>query len=259
MKAVAIIQARVGSSRLPGKVLLRIGDKPILEYVVQRVRSASSIEDVVVATTTKEEDTVIAELAQSLNVKVYRGSENDVLDRYYQAVRLFNIKDVVRITADCPLIDPAIIDKVVQHYFESNADYCTNTLGETFPDGQDVEVFTADALADSWQNARLLSEREHVTSYMRIQTDKFKVVNVPNQVNLSDKRWTLDRPQDFPLIKEVLEAFYPKNPCFSMDDVLRFLKENPHLENINKDIKRNEGYSKSLEEDERLKEKGLGQ
>lgn len=249
MKAHAIIQARLGSTRLPGKAFLRVLDKTILEYVVERVRKAGSVEDVIVATTTEKEDLQIADLMNRLKIKVYRGSRDDVLDRFYQAARSFGARDIIRITADCPLIDPEVIDNVAGRYFGSGADYCSNTLEETFPDGQDAEIFGFHALSDAWKNAKLLSEREHVTPYITKNPGRFKLVSVKNKINLGDKRWTLDRKEDFEFIKAILESMYPDNPDFNMGDVLKFLERRPELEKINKGIARNEGYQRSLRTD----------
>jgi len=161
----------------------------------------------------------------------------------------------VRITADCPLVDPRIIDRIVGRYFASGADYCSNTIEETFPDGQDVEVFGFDALCDARENARLISEREHVTPYIRKKPAKFKLVNVSNNKDLGHKRWTVDTKEDFMFIKTVLGKLYKTNPEFSMEDVLDFLESYPEVEAINSGIIRNEGYLKSLELD-KTKEKG---
>jgi len=252
MKATAIIQARTGSTRLPEKVLLKVGHKTILEYVLERTGRAKNIENIIVATTENIEDKKIVDLAKNLGVKTYRGSSEDVLDRYYQAAKLSRVSHIVRITADCPLIDPQVIDNVTRLYFESEADYCSNTLKETFPDGLDVEIFSFNALCRSWRNARLSSEREHVTPYMKKNPDMFKLVNFENNIDLSDKRWTVDTAEDFKFINAILEVLYPVKPDFYSKDVLEFLKKNPHLEEINKGIVRNQGYSKSLKKDKKL-------
>ena len=249
MKAKAIVQARFGSSRLPGKVLLKIMGKSILEYVIERVGKASKIDAVIIATTLNKDDWNIVKLADRLKLDVYRGSENDVLDRYYQAAKIFKVKHIVRITADSPLIDCEVIDNVIGCYFKTNADYCSNTLVETFPDGQDVEVFRFDTLKLAWNESRLLSEREHVTPYIKKHPEKFKLVNFKCKEDLSSKRWTLDEKNDFDFIKAILESLYPINPYFNMNDVLNFLQNNPGLEDINKNIIRNEGYLKSLKKD----------
>lgn len=246
MEVTAIVQTRVGSTRLPGKVLLKVMGKTILEYGIERIKKAKYIKDIIIATTTKKEDKQIVRLAEKLKVKAYCGSENDILDRYYQVAKRFNLKHIARITSDCPMIDPKVIDIVVRRYFRSKADYCSNTLEETFPDGQDVEIFNFQTLAKAWREAKLLSEREHVTPYIKMHPKKFKLVSVENKINLGDKRWTIDEPADFEFIKLIIKALYPKNPDFQMKDVLIYLKKNPRLGKLNKNIIRNEGYLKSL-------------
>ena len=243
----------MAATRLPDKVLIKILDKTILAYVVERVKKSDLIEDAVVATTTNPRDAKIVDAMNDSGIKTYRGSENDVLDRYYQAARHFNAEHVTRITADCPLIDPRVIDSVIGRYHETGADYCSNTIEETFPDGQDIEVFSFGTLHEAWKNASLSSEREHVTPYIRKHCEKFKLESVKNAIDLSCKRWTLDEERDLFLIKAVLENLYLKNSDFSMADVLEFLKANPEIEGVNKDITRNEGYLKSLKNDKIVK------
>ena len=252
MKVKIIVQVRVGSTRLPGKALLEIVNKPALEHVLERVSRASSADDIIVATTDNEQDNGIVEFCNKMKVKVFCGSEDDVLDRFYHAAYFFNAEDIVRITADCPLIDPEIIDKVVDCYFKNNADYCSNILEETFPDGEDVEVFRFKTLKTSWSNARLLSEREHVTSYIIKHPEMFKLVNYKNDQDLSGKRWTLDTQEDFVFIKTIFENLYKENPCFNMKDILTFIGNNRELESINKNLKRNQGYLNSLENDKEV-------
>ena len=233
MKVGVIIQARMGSTRLPGKVLMKILDKTMLEYLVERVKRAWNINGVVIATTTDKKDEPIVELAKELDVLVYCGSEDDVLDRYYQAAKLYEIEHIVRITADCPLMDPDMIDTVLDYYVALRPDYCSNIGKRTFPDGLDVEVFSFKALEKAWQNTKLKSDREHVTRYIRNQSREFRALTVEGRKNYSDKRWTLDHAKDFEFIKTVIEALYPTNPKFHMDDILKFLKKNPKVEKIN--------------------------
>ena len=254
MKTKTIIQARVGSTRLPHKVLLTIMNKPVLEYVIERGSCAKNIDGVIIATTTSEEDSPIVDIAAKLRIKMYRGSENDVLGRFYHAAKAFGAENIVRITADCPLIDPKIIDSVVDCYIKNKADYCSNVLEPTFPDGEDVEIFSFKTLLQAWESAQLPSEREHVTSYIIKHPERFKLISVKNNLDLSAKRWTLDEKKDFQFIKSILEALYPDNPMFTMEDILKFVSKNPDLENLNKDIQRNEGYQKSLKEDSRVKQ-----
>ena len=246
MKAVAIIQARVGSTRLAGKVLLKLSGSTVLEHVIKRVQKAKTIENVIIATTVRTEVLRIVNMASKNRISVYCGSEFDVLDRYYQAARVFDLKHIVRITADCPVIDPKVIDDTVRFYFKAKADYCSNTLRETFPDGQDVEVFSFQALSHAWQKAKLISEREHVTPFIRKHEAKFKIVSYENKVNLSDKRWTLDEKEDYQFLKILFANLYKKNHFFGMKEILDFLAKHPQLETINNMIIRNQGYLKSL-------------
>ena len=254
-KADAIIQARMGASRLPGKVLMEIAGKSVLEHVVDRVKRASGVDKVIIATSTKRADSKIAELADKIGVELYRGSEDDVLDRFYQAARSHRMEHIVRITADCPMIDPNVIDKAVKNYFEKGADLCTNGWERTFPDGQDVEVLSFKALQEAWSSARLKSEREHVTPYIINNPGLFKITHFKNRTDLSAKRWTLDEPEDLEFIKTVFEALYPGKPDFKMADVLRFLESNPGTEDVNRHHVINEGYRKSLSQDRMLGKK----
>jgi spore coat polysaccharide biosynthesis protein SpsF (cytidylyltransferase family) len=164
---VAIIQARMGSTRLPDKVLLPLEGKTVLEHVVDRVKQSKLVKEVVVATTISRSDLKIVNFCSAKGIRVYCGSENDVLDRYFEAARLIGVEHVIRITADCPFMDHRIIDKVVKEHLLRKNDYTANIIEETFPDGEDIEVMTFKVLEKAWENARLLSEREHVTPYIR--------------------------------------------------------------------------------------------
>lgn len=246
---LAIIQARIGSTRLPGKVLLDLEGKTVLEHVVNRVCRSRLITEVFVATTILKEDMRIVKLCSDRDFRVFCGSEEDVLDRYYQAAKLIKPDNIVRITADCPMIDSVVIDKVVKKHIEENADYTTNTLTETYPDGEDVEVFTLGSLEKAWSETILKSEREHVTPYIRKNDEIFKLLNVYNNTDLSSKRWTLDNHDDYEFIKIVFSKLYQKNNFFGMIDVFELLETNPEIEKINSHITRNEGYKKSLNND----------
>ena len=250
MKTGAIIQARVGSTRLPRKVLLTVLGKTILEFVIERVRKAGAVDKIVVATTIAEEDREIADIARRLGAIPFAGSEEDVLERFYEAAKKYNLKHIVRITADCPLIDPRLIDKVVNYYFDTEADYCSNTIHRTFPDGQDVEVFSFRALEKAHNKAAIISEREHVTPYITKHKDEFKISEFRNkEADLSAKKWSLDRPEDYEFIKAVLESLYPADPDFDIKTVCEFLKSHPDVDSVNKDVVIQEGYMKSLKED----------
>lgn len=249
---LAIIQARMGSSRLPEKVLMPLCGIPVLEHVVNRVKRAALVDEVMVATTVEPKDQDIVRFCNYRGIRVYAGSENDVLDRYFQSAGIVSPDHIIRITADCPLMDPSVVDQVILTHLENKNDYTSNTLKETYPDGEDVEVFTYKALKKSWYEAELLSEREHVTPYMKKHPEIFKQGSIESPVDYSDKRWTLDNQEDLIFLDHVFQSLYEKNPCFSMEDVLKLLEINPEWENINSHIMRNEGYAKSLLMDEKV-------
>lgn len=253
MKIVAIIQARMGSTRLPGKVMKEIAGRPMLRHIIDRVKRAELISGIVVATTTAKIDQPIVKLADDSRSGSYAGSEADVLDRYYQAAREFAVDVIVRITADCPLVDPRVLDMVIRRYLEGGCDYVTNTLKLTYPDGLDVEVFSCAALERAWKEARLASEREHVTPYIRNNPEKFRLANVERTEDLSHIRWSVDENQDLEFVRQVYEHLYQEGHVFYMEDVLKLLEKYPALKQINQGIVINEGYAKSLREDKIVK------
>lgn len=246
---VCIIQARFSAKRLPGKVLFDLEGKTVLERVVERVRKSRFIHEIVVATTIKDKDLGIVRTCSMNGIRVYCGCEDDVLDRYFHAARLLEAEHIVRVTADCPLIDPALIDKVIRLHLKKDSDYTSNTLKETFPDGEDVEIFKFSALKQAWEKARLLSEREHVTVYIKKHPKSFKLVNLACDNDFSSKRWTLDEKADYKFIRLIYKKLYRKNRLFGMNKILRLLERHPKYERINSGIIRNEGYLKSLRED----------
>lgn len=252
MNNLLIIQARMGSSRLPDKVLKRICGKPMLQHILERILQSREVEHVIVATTMKDEDRQIEELCREVGIDCFRGSENDVLDRYYQAAKQYRPRNVIRITADCPLIDPELIDIIIKIHIEGNYDYTSNTLVETFPDGLDTEVFKFSALKEAWDKAELASEREHVTPYIKYK-GTFKRFSVESDTDLSGQRWTVDTAADFQMIEKIYGALYIEKGVFLMKDVLEYLEENPWIETINAGIMRNEGYIKSLKNDYNVK------
>ncbi|MFZ7133083.1 MAG: cytidylyltransferase domain-containing protein [Eubacteriales bacterium] len=249
---VAIIQARVGSSRLPNKVMLEISEKPVLWHVVNRTSNSRKIDKIVVATSEDTGNDLIREYCAENGIECTSGSENDVLDRYYKALKNINIEDddlVVRITADCPLIDPVVIDEVIERHIDTNSDYTSNCIEPTFPDGLDCEVFKASVLKQAWKGAKLKSEREHVTLYIRNHPEIFRIESYKGDKDLSNLRWTLDEEEDFQLIKEVYEELYNENKMFSTKNILSLLENKPSLISINSRYIRNEGLIKSLNED----------
>lgn len=255
MDILAIIQARMGSSRLSGKVLKELSGKPVLWHVVNRVRRSELIDDVVVATTCQKKDLEIVKYCAEQGIRVFVGSEDDVLDRYYQAARLYKPKNIVRITADCPLHDYRIIDAVIQKHIDMNSDYTSNTLEYSFPDGLDCEVFTFSVLEQTWKEAKLTSEREHVTPYI-CKEKKFKKYGIKDPINCSQYRWTLDTEEDFEFISKIFGELYEKNHEFNKEDIYDLLDKCPELLTINQGITRNEGYIKSLENDSIIKNRG---
>jgi spore coat polysaccharide biosynthesis protein SpsF len=225
----------MGSTRLPGKILKKVLNKSLLEYQIERVRRAKSIDQIVIATTTKEADDQIVEEANRLSLSFYRGQEENVLDRYYHTAKEYEADIVVRLTSDCPVIDPFIIDKVIDVLLKnrSNYDYVSNTLERTYPRGMDTEVFTYQSLREAYKNADNQIYKEHVTTYIYNHPQHFRLGRVINHEDNSHYRWTVDTPEDFELIKKIIEELYPQNPHFSIDDILDLLAVHPDWNKIN--------------------------
>jgi len=236
-KVVIIIQARMQSIRLPGKVMLKVLDRPLLSYLVERLEKVHNAQDIVIATTLDPEDNAIVEFSKTEGISAYCGSTEDVLKRYLLAAQEHSADVVVRITGDCPLIDPQVVEKVIQYFLDHNFDYVGNTLTLTYPRGMDTEVFSMKALEDAAQHAKEKSEREHVTLFMYRHPERFRLANVPYSKNVSKYRLTLDTEEDYTLIKRILEALYPKKPNFTLGDMLHYLEENPKLSDINAHVK----------------------
>jgi len=241
----AIIQARLTSTRLPAKVINLVNGKEILLHVADRVSNARLIDNIIVATTDDANGDVIRNMCDEHNILVYQGSENDVLNRYFQCAKKYNLKDIVRVTADCPLIDSNIIDRVTDFYLNRNYDYVTNSMEYTYPDGYDVEIFSFESLRISEIEAILPSEREHVTLYIR-KNSKFKKFNIKSDKIYSMKRCSVDYPEDLIFITKIFEAL--GSDC-NIDEVSDFVAKNPSLLNINQHIPINDGMIKSLRDD----------
>lgn len=249
MKVVAIIQARMGSSRLPGKMLMTLGNKPAFLHVVDHVRDCKTVNEIVLATTDTLLDNGLARLVEEKGILVFRGSENDVLDRYYQAAKQSNGDVIVRITGDCPLIDSSVIDSVVEVFLQSGGkyDYVSNIHPPTFPDGLDVEVFSFGALEKAWEEAELSSEREHVTPYIWKHPEIFSAFNVSNDIDLSTERWTLDTQEDLDFLHLVIQEKGERK--LSWTEIKHIIDEHPEWRDINAHYHRNEGYEKSIAEE----------
>jgi len=249
-----IIQARVASTRLPQKMIKKIAGKTVLEHVIIRAQKVKNCNQVILATTDKKEDGILEKIAKKLNILVYRGSENDVLDRFYQAAKKFKIDLIIRITADCPLLDPTIVERVIDFYLKGNYDYVSNVRPPTFPDGMDVEVFSFQALEKSWQEAKLPSEREHVTPYIAKNFQLFKIGNITANKDFSHLRLTVDEKKDLTLVIKIYEELYNKNQFFGLNDILKLFDRKPELIKINQSINRNEGLLKSFEDDKKYEQ-----
>lgn len=253
MKKTAVIQARLSSTRLPGKVLLDLAGVPLLTRAYERVLKARTIEQVVLALPETASNDTLAEFCSKAGMPFFRGSENDVLDRFYSTAKRFGADPIVRITADCPLIDADVIDKVLSDFMSGGADYVSNTLKPTFPDGLDTEVFSFRSLEQAHKEACLSSEREHVTPYIWKHPELFRTRNVANDRDLSKLRWTVDEPRDFEFVVAIYREF--GNRYFGMREVLRLMDRRPELAVINEGIPMNAGYAKSLAEDRVVTEK----
>jgi len=249
---LAVLQARVSSKRLPGKVLMPILGQPMLARQIERILRAKNIDEVVVATSTDSRDDPLVEICRNAGVLCFRGSLDDVLDRVFIAAQSRAASAIVRLTGDCPLADPAVIDHVIEAYRTSGADYASNTLQPTLPDGLDVEVASFSALQRAWADARLPSEREHVTPYLYAHPELFRLHPVQWSADLSSLRWTVDTTADFDFVTAVYQNLYPSKPDFTMEDVLRLLDSRTELLAINHGQKRNEGFLKSLARDAEL-------
>lgn len=235
MRVVAIIQARMGSTRLPGKVLKDIGGQTMLARVVRRTQQAASVDEVVVATSASATDVPIVSECSRLDVPVFRGDEEDVLDRFYQAAQVHNAQAVVRITSDCPLIDPSVIDKVVYAFMTTQPDYACNILERTYPRGLDTEIMSLSALGRAWRGATDVYQRVHVTPYLYQNPDLFRLLSVTNAQDYSGYRWTVDTLEDLVFVRAVYEGLGNHNQI-GWQDVLCLLQQNPALVDLNRSV-----------------------
>jgi len=247
VKVVAIIQARMSSSRLPGKVLMPLANKPVLAHIVERLSYCKMIDKIVVATTNEVSDDLVADYCKNNNIDFYRGSLKDVLDRYYQSAKIHHANPIVRITGDCPVIDPVVVDAVITGYLSGEYDYYG--LGGEFPDGLDCTVFSFSAIERAWKEAKLQSEREHVGPYIENNPHLFRNGALELFQGLSQQRWTLDELNDYELLSKIFNELYRLDSPFLTHEILQFIQNNPDLLEINSKIVRNEGYLKSLQED----------
>jgi spore coat polysaccharide biosynthesis protein SpsF len=238
MNTVMIVQARMTSTRLPGKVLKTVLGKSLLEYQVDRLRRVQLADQLVIATTTNDSDQPIVQWCEQYGVDFFRGSESDVLSRYYGAAQRYQADVVVRLTSDCPLIDPNVVDQVIRFYLDHQPDYdyVCNTLTRSYPRGMDTEVFSMKTLVEANTKAVVEPHREHVTAYIYTHPECYHLGNVAYQIDQSHQRWTVDTPEDFELIRMIIEALYPTDPLFTLEDCLGILVTNPEWVTINQHI-----------------------
>ncbi|MBF0254453.1 MAG: glycosyltransferase family protein [Candidatus Omnitrophica bacterium] len=235
LKKIATIEARMSSSRLPGKVLMPLADRPSLERMVERIRRAKSIDEVVVATTVSAADDAVVEWAQSAGVAVFRGSEEDVLLRVLEAARAFHGGIICELTGDCPLIDPEIIDALMDRYVRSNADYVSNILRRTYPRGLDTQIFSTQVLEEVDRLTQDPADRENVSLYIYEHPERFRLdgMEAPEPLRRPKLRWTVDTQEDYAMIAGIYAELYPKNPAFTSFDVMAYLDRHPELRDLN--------------------------
>jgi spore coat polysaccharide biosynthesis protein SpsF len=239
MKTLIIVQARMTSTRLPGKVLKEVHGKPLLAYQIERLRRVNLATGIIVATTVNDSDLPIVDLCGRLDIPVTRGSEHNVLARYYEAAKLHGADIIVRVTSDCPVIDPAVIDEVIGFYLAHSADYdyVSNALTLSYPYGMAVEVLPFNVLEEAHREASAEHEREHVTPFIYTRPDRYRIGHVVHPENRSHHRWTVDTPEDFELVGRIIEALYPEKPAFDTQDILDLLEHHPEWSKINTHIR----------------------
>ena len=239
-KVNAIIEARMGSTRLPGKTLFQIMGRPVLDLLIERLSWSKRIDQIIVAAPTNKEDDVIEEFCDAKKIACYRGSSEDVLGRVYHAAKKFDTDIIVEVTGDCPLLDPWLIDDCLELYMRHDYDYLSNFIEQSYPPGIDVQIFSFDVLKGMHTIAKEPKYREHVSLYILKNPQKYRIHNVtaPEEFSYPDWHIELDEMKDFELIKRIYEALYPRNPQFSTLDIIHLLKRNPDWLLINKDIKR---------------------
>ncbi|MBI5728449.1 MAG: glycosyltransferase family protein [Candidatus Magasanikbacteria bacterium] len=249
MRIVGIIQARMGSTRLPGKMMMDLAGEPVIAWVVRRAQKSRRVDEWRLATTTDQSDDVLVKWAQANHLSAFRGSVDDVLDRFYRTAKAAAAENVVRVTGDCPLLDPLVVDDAVNAHIAAGAQYTSNTHPATYPDGLDVEVFSFAALTRAWQEAEKSSEREHVTPYIWKHPELFTIKNVVYKTDLSDRRWTLDTPEDYAFLRLVAEEIKRRGSRENLTETLAIVTEHPKWQAMNRHLERNEGYQRSVQSD----------
>jgi len=255
LKATAIIQVRMGSTRFPGKVMMKLDEKfTVLDYVIRQLGHSKSLENIIIATTYLEQDDVIVQYASNNGLAYFRGEPLDVLDRYYKCAKEFSLDTIVRMTSDAPFLDPTIVDKVISKFQETGCDFASNNITRTYPIGIDAEIFSMRALEKTWKDAKLPSEREHVTTFMKKNKEIFKLYNLENNQKIPIYRLAIDRKEDLKFLRAIA-ANITKQPILMEDIYELFLQKPEILDLCNDKMSPVEGYSKSLKDDEEFLKK----
>ncbi len=244
-EVLAIIQARMSSSRLPGKVLKKISGKPMLALQIERIQRSVGINQLIVATSTRDDDNPIETLCRKIGIGCFRGSLDDVLDRFFRAAKIYQPKHVVRLTADCPLTDPEIIDRVIRLHLGHGYDYTSNIRPPTWPDGMDIEIFRFSCLEEAAREAKLPSEREHVTPFIQNRPQQYTLGNLENEQDFSTHRLTVDETVDFEKVKRIYSSLYPRKSDFSLKDILDLIQSDTELSLINAEVDTGAGVRES--------------
>jgi spore coat polysaccharide biosynthesis protein SpsF len=242
VKVAAIIQARRGSTRLPDKVFLELSNKPLLEHVVERLKKADLLQEIIIVTTDLPNDNLIESWANSNKISVFRGSENNVLERYYEAAKKFKVDVIVRITADDPFKDYRLVDEAVSVLIENKLDFVCNNNPVSFPEGLDVEVLTFNALEVSYNNVISDFDKEHVTQYIHKNKDKFNIANIQNDKDLSFYRWTLDTIEDYQFAQKIYSELYKEGDVFLREEIFDLLEKSPSIMELNSKVNRSDLY-----------------
>lgn len=248
LQTAAIIQARMNSTRLPGKVMKPLAGHPLIHHIVARLKRSRLLDGIILATTTCKEDDELSLWAVNNGIPVFRGGESDVLGRYFQAATFFNVRTIVRITADDPFKDHRIMDDMLNIFQQQKLDLMTNNQPPSFPEGLDIEIFTFECLKLAAENATIPFEREHVTPYFYQNLSRFNWQNYSSPCDLSSMRWTIDDADDFNFVDEIYRRLYSENEIFSTDEILNELRTNRHLMDINKNSPRSHIYQGKLHE-----------
>ncbi len=236
MTVAVFIQARMGATRLPGKPLFKVMGKTLLSYLIERLKRCNLVDQIIVLTTENPRDRQLAKEAEKEGVPVFFGSEDNVLERFYFAAQLYRPTTIVRITADCPLMDPLLVDELIRLYQDAGCDYLSNTLQRSYPRGMDIEVFSRTSLEEAYRLAKLPYECEHVTPFLYQHPEQFRLLQAAQKEDMSPWRWTVDTPEDFTLIAKLIASLYPQKPDFTLQDLAACYRSHPEWHSINAHI-----------------------